>query len=341
MPRPDLFLLPVALGLMLAATTSKAQERDPLFTTEQLARMANLPAPQEASLERIDVGGRERSYWIVRPPGLTRPAPVVFVLHGGGPTDGRGTFRYGLHERGLRDGVITVHPNGAGGPGSGWNDGRGSSFLLARGDAPDDVAFFRAMIDRLIADGSADPDQVYVTGGSNGGMMTLRLACETSDRLAGVAAFVANLPEPLQTTCRPSRPIPVLLMNGTADVMMPYDGGPVAPITGQDRGMVLSTRETVDFWVQANGCIGDPERLDLPDVDPSDGTRVSLEAHRACADGTTVVLYSVDGGGHQLPRLAEAGPRQVQPRTAGVSSRDIDGAEVIWTFLLGDRPEAQ
>ncbi|MFN7387971.1 prolyl oligopeptidase family serine peptidase [Brevundimonas sp.] len=107
---------------------------------------------------------------------MLRPAPVLFVLHGGSTGDARVTFRYRFQDLGARDGVVTVHPNGVG---EGWNDGRGTQFLLARGGAPDDVAFFRAMIDALVLERTAEPKRIYVTGGSNGGMMTMRLAWDS------------------------------------------------------------------------------------------------------------------------------------------------------------------
>jgi polyhydroxybutyrate depolymerase len=285
--------------------------------------------PPGAVLRSIESGGLTRRYWYVRPATAKAPAPAVFVLHGGASADGRVTFRYGFQNLAARDGLITVHPSGYG---EGWNDGRGTAYLVGRGGA-DDVGFFRDMIDQLVAEGSVDPRRIFVTGGSNGGMMTQRLVCELADRIAGAAAFVAWLPAPLEQRCRPERPIPLLLMGGTADRLMPFAGGRVAPMSGDDRGLVLSAQQTFDFWRTRNSCAGEVAREDLPDADPGDGARVYRLAGAGCA--APVELYVVDGGGHRLPgegprAYADAGMSAL----SGVSSRDIDGAAVVWDFLV-------
>ncbi len=294
------------------------------------AAAARMPVPEGAVLRTIEVDGLTRRFWYVRPVTAQAPAPVVFVLHGGNVSDGRVTFRYGFQDLGLRDGVITVHPSGAG---EGWNDGRDTPYLLARSGA-DDVAFFRAMIDLLIEEGAADPRRIFVTGGSNGGMMTQRLVCELSDRIAGAAAFVAWMPAALAPRCAPRRAIPILFVGGGADRLMPYAGGQVAPMSRDDRGVVMSAEQTFRFWRTQNRCSDQVTRQDLPDADPSDGTRVSVTRARDCA--APVEMYSVEGGGHRLP--GEGARTYADPGLAalsGVSSRDIDGQSVIWEFLLG------
>jgi polyhydroxybutyrate depolymerase len=312
---------------MLACAPVSAQESP---TGVARARAANVEVPENASQRTLVSSGQERSYWIVRPKNVTGKAPVVFVLHGGAVGDGRQTFRYGFHELGGRDGVVTVHPNGKG---EGWVDGRDTPYLRERSAGANDVAFFRDMIDALIAEGVADPARIYVTGGSNGGMMTMRLACELGDRIAAVAPFVSMLPEKLVPGCKPARPIPILMIAGTADRLMPFGGGAVAAMSGDDRGTVLGAAQTFEFWKARNGCAGPVVAQDLPDVDPQDGTRVRLETGQSCA--APVVFYTVEGGGHRLPG---EGPRvyadERLARLSGVSSRDLDGKSVIWSFLM-------
>ena len=331
--------LALSVGLAWLSTQALAQSNDeatsPQGTVLEVARSrgAAIAPPPNSTLRTISVGGAERSFWIVQPPSARRPAPVVFVLHGGSTGDARVTFRYRFQDLGARDGVVTVHPNGVG---EGWNDGRGTQFLLARGGAADDVAFFRAMIDALALDGTAEPNRIYVTGGSNGGMMTMRLACELGESLAAVAAFSANLPAPLVESCTPSRPVPIMLMNGTADRLMPYAGGAVAAISGDDRGQVIGAEETFQFWSGRNRCNGAPVQQDLPDVDPADETRVRMQTAQNCAASS--VLYTIIGGGHRLPgESARVYADQRMARLSGVSSQDIDGRALIWEFLMANR----
>lgn len=322
-------LLMVALSftpVVAQEAAGGAGSRDPQATARDAATRG--PIPDGAVLRTIKVGSLERSFWFVRPASVKGPAPVVFVLHGGNVADGRVTFRYGFQELGARDGVITVHPSGQG---EGWNDGRDTPFLLARGGA-DDVAFFRAMIDQLVSEGAADPGRIFVTGGSNGGMMTHRLVCELSDRLAGAAPFVAWMPTAVAPRCEPRRAIPILLMGGTADRLMPVSGGKVAPMSRDDRGTVMSAEETFNFWRAKNRCGPQVQRQELPDTDPADGTRVAVSRAQGCA--APVELYLVDGGGHRLPGDAARTYRdQGMAALSGVSSQDIDGKSVIWDFF--------
>lgn len=306
------------------------QATGPLATARGAA--ARMPLPAGAVLRTLEVGGLQRSFWTMRPASARTPAAVVFVLHGGASADGRVTFRYGLQDLGARDGVITVHPSGHL---EGWNDGRTTPFMRARGGSveADDVGFFRAMIDLLVAEGAADPQRIFVTGGSNGGMMSLRLACELSDRIAGAAAFIAWMPTQLAPNCQPARPIPILLMGGTRDRLMPFEGGRVAPILPDDRGTVLSAQETFAFWRQRNGCGPELRQEHLPDTDPVDGTRVFVTRAHGCK--APVALYVVEGGGHRLPgEGARVRANQAMGALSGTSSRDLDGARVIWDFLL-------
>ena len=93
----------------------------------------------------------------------------------------------------------------------------------------DDIGFFRALLDKLIADGLADARHIYVTGVSGGGMMAFRLGCELSDRIAAIAPVLALLPEGLPATCRSQQPLPMLFMIASDDQIVPVKGGPVMP----------------------------------------------------------------------------------------------------------------
>jgi polyhydroxybutyrate depolymerase len=94
---------------------------------------------------------------------------------------------------------------------------------------------------------------VFVTGMSNGAMMSLRLACQ-SNRFSAVAAVAGNLPEPLATRCKPAGK-DVLLIHGVDDAIVPYAGGYVSGIRpGNKRGRVLSAKQTFALLGKANGC---------------------------------------------------------------------------------------
>src|SRR5215475_14022990 len=115
-----------------------------------------------------------------------------------------------------------------------------------------------------------------MTGPSNGGMMTLRLVCEDADLFAAAAPIIANLPADLAPRCKPARPIPVLVVNGTADPLMPFGGGEVGLRHG--RGQVISTDATMALLRKVDGCADTAKSEHLPDVDPTDGSDVTVDS---------------------------------------------------------------
>jgi polyhydroxybutyrate depolymerase len=90
---------------------------------------------------------------------------------------------------------------------------------------------------------------------------------------------------------------------------------------------VLSAPATVDFWVRANRCSSAVERETLPDRDPSDGMRIVREHWTVGRDGSAVLLYTIEGGGHTWPSGAR------RPRSFGRTCRDIDATELMWSFF--------
>lgn len=281
------------------------------------------------SLHTLVHDGRERSYYLHLPAGAARPErrPVVIVLHGGGRTAGDDLARRtGYNRIADREGFIAVYPNGVG---ARWNDGRGPTFRQGRESAAvDDVGFIAGLIDAVLRRYRGDPRRVYVTGLSNGGMMTLRLGCELGRRLAAIAPVIAAMPLEVLRSCRPDAPLPVLVMNGTGDPLVPWAGGAVS-ILRQSRGEVASTPETVRFWVAHNHCRPVPTLTRLPDRDARDGSRVEVIRYTNPDNGCEVILYRVDGGGHHFP----GSDTPELPRLLGRKNNDFDGAEAIWAFF--------
>jgi len=295
-----------------------------------LAFPAGAWAATEPDLVRrtIEHRGIERTYH-VHYPKRQRPAaprPVVLVLHGGGGAGARSlATRTGFSAIADREGFIVVYPAGVDGQ---WNDGRGKTFRRAKDNTSvDDVGFIAAIVDALIASGEGDGRRVYVSGVSNGGMMAQRVGIELGSKVAAVSAVIANLPANLAGR-EPVRPLPVLVMNGTADPIVPWHGGPVR-VLGREYGHVLSTEETVGYWVRAAGLPAAPDTRVLDDRDPGDRCRVEVRTYRAASGPVEVVLYSLQGAGHNLP----GGRTPDVPRLVGPQCRDINGSEVIWDFF--------
>ncbi len=273
--------------------------------------------------------GRERLYFVYSPPSRTLKAtrPVVFVLHGGGGADAyEMAKRTRMNFIADREDFIVVYPYGVDGQ---WNDGRGISFRrLVNNKDIDDVGFISAIIDELIQTAGADPRRIYVVGMSNGGMMAYRLGIELGHRLTAIAAIIANLPVNLSNQ-KPVRPLPVLIMNGTADPMMPWKGGPVR-VLRKEYGEVLSTDETVQYWLRATGLEKvQPETKKLENRTLNDRSTVEVDIYRDSQRRLEIVLYRIVGGGHNLP----GGQTPDRPLLLGPKNMDINAMEEVWAFF--------
>ncbi|WP_170937026.1 MULTISPECIES: prolyl oligopeptidase family serine peptidase [Rhodomicrobium] len=270
----------------------------------------------------IESGGRERTFRIVLPDD-TRPGerlPTVVALHGGLMSGKSMRKIFGLEEIAERGRFAAVYPDGVFRK---WNDGRSDS------DGPDDVRFMRNLADYLVRKGIADPRRLYLVGISNGGMMTYRVACEAPGIFAAYSAVIANLPAKVSEECKGGG-APFLVINSTNDSVVPWDGGDVGNFI--NKGEVLSTPETVEFWRRRNACAREAEVKPLPDRDARDGSTVMATQYGDCKSGAPVVLLTVEGGGH-LPPGAKLGNRPFLRSVLGPANQDISAADVSWKFF--------
>lgn len=276
----------------------------------------------------INVDGMKRSYYIHMPSAhrTHTKLPLVLVLHGGGKGDGLTVAKY-LGFTSLADnmGFVVAYPNGVG---AYWRDGREHTHRRSSNNSIDDIKFISKLIDHLTRKNIADPKRIYVAGISNGGMMTLRLGCELSPKLAAIAPIAANIPMNIIGSCNPDLPLPILLMNGTDDPIVPYYGGHVH-IFRKRLGKVVSTAETVSFWVRHNRSNVVPHDRELPDRDPYDYSTVDVTTYSNPNNGAEVVLYTIQGGGHTLP----GSDIPNRPWIVGEKNNDINGARVILKFF--------
>jgi polyhydroxybutyrate depolymerase len=257
--------------------------------------------------------------------------PLVIALHGRGGTGESMVLltRKAFNNLSDKDRFVVVYPDGIE---LNWNDGRMDEEANDRAhrDNVDDVGFISALIDTMIKDYNIDPRKVYVTGISNGAIMSYRLACELSYKIAAIAPVDGSIPYVLFPDCFPVKPVSVLAVNNVNDPLVPYEGGNIySSIRKLNLGRVLSVNESMAFWVNRNKCSLLPVVTEMPDLDPEDGTRITRKEYNDCIDGTEVILYSVDGGGHTWP----GGVQYLPSLIIGKTSRDIDASEVIWSFF--------
>jgi polyhydroxybutyrate depolymerase len=276
----------------------------------------------------INVNGVTRSYRLFVPGAVKGKRPPAFVmLHGATGTSAQQERYSNFDELAAREGLAVVYPQGIG---RRWNDGR----KLDSASTADDVAFLRTLIGKLVAQGDADPKRVYVVGISNGGMMSLHMACVASDLIAGIGVVAAEMPAAVD--CPSPRPMPVIIFHGTGDRIVPFDGGPIHAGL-RNRGSVHSNAETVAFWQRENGC-GAPTRHEIAGTNSSSGMRVVVEDF-PCPPGRGLKDVIVEGGGHTWPGAHQG---LIITMLLGRVTDDINADDMMWQFFqsqsLSDHP---
>ena len=158
--------------------------------------------------------------------------------------------------------------------------------------------------------------------------MTHRVACELTDKLAAAASVMITLPVGWQDHEKPSKPLPFLMIQGTADPFFPWQGGTVneGPFR---QGEYLSAEESVGFWVTEDMAVSPPAETNLPDADPNDGTTVFRDIFAPGTEGAEVDFYGINGGCHTWPGSADTCLEFLVGRT----SQDINATQVIWDFF--------
>ncbi len=260
-------------------------------------------------VDTIRVGDVDRTYRIYRPAQTVAHPGLVFVLHG---VFGDGFIieaNSGFDAQADRLGWIAVYPDGVA---DGW-DAFGSGPSWGQHPGADDVAFISATIDRLEASDAVDPDRVYATGLSRGAMMTYKLGCELSDRIAAIAPVSGNMATAdgsADVPCTLDRPVSVLAIHGTADGTIPIDGGTVdiafSPLV-----------DVIARWRALDSCAA-------PQTVAVDGA--STTTSWDCQGGSTVAMRVVSGGWHTWPvRSSSATP---------ANPDDFDASRLIADFFV-------
>jgi polyhydroxybutyrate depolymerase len=289
-----------------------------------LAACAPATAQPAFQLRTLTHDGQTRTWHEAIPAACaarTARCPLVVVLHGGGGRTGGEQFATGtgLAAEASARGYILLAPDALG---DNWNDGRPE---LAAGI--DDVGFIEAMVANVRVRFGVDPARIFAAGASNGGLMSYRLACESGGLFRAVAPVIANMGEWLLGHCRPGTPVSLLMMPGTADPLIRYEGGPVAA-GRRDRGKVVSSDRTLDYWRGAMGCTGSP-RTDR--FDPvRDSTAVAISRFESCRGRAKVLRWTVEGGGHTWPGRAGA---PLRAWLVGPTATEFSATKVIMDFF--------
>jgi polyhydroxybutyrate depolymerase len=279
-------------------------------------------------MPEMDFDGRTRNYRLHVPEGIGSkgPVPLVFMFHGGGGTGKHIARITGINACADKEGFIACCPDGLE---RHWNDGRHVADRIASAESVDDVGFVLALIDQISGEHAIDGRRVYVAGASNGAMLCWRLAFEVPDRVAAVAGIMCPLHDALvQDGAPPKGPIPILMMHGTEDPVVPYKGGDMI-LQGKVRGTVVSVTDTVRYWCELNECAAIPEEDLIADVTDENPMRVWREIYDHGKEDTEVILYTIHGGGHTWP----GGEQYAPVSLIGPTCKAYSATDHIWTFF--------
>ena len=281
----------------------------------------------------VRVMAARRYYLLHIPPSYDpqKKTPLVIVLHGAFSTPKQMEKETGFSKLSDREGFIVAYPSGAYGLFGflkHWNAGHCCG--KAAKENIDDVGFLLNVMNHIKNEYAVDSSRVYMTGFSNGGMLTYLFAAEHTDKLAAAACLGASLggraskEMPVWKTPKPESPLPMIIFHARDDLNVPYKGG-VSPKKGGEREYV-SAAESVDFWVQNNGCDNNSVVKDLYNG------RIVLKEWLDHEKGNDVIFYTIENWGHIWPgkyfsdRLENDDPL-----------KGFDAAEILWAFFKGKR----
>jgi len=277
-----------------------------------LFMLIGLPAiaQSQQKREQIIVDGMKRAF-VTYVPGTEKSEkmPVIISLHGGFASP-KGMFHLAdFRPIAEREKFIVVCPASK----NIWHDDADIKGI-------DDVKFIDQLITYIIDTYHADASRIYVTGISNGGFMTSRLACQLHQRIAAVAVVAASLV--INEGYDLAAPMPVMYIHGTKDPVVAFKGG---RMFGRQ---IYSHEEILKKWVVMNHCSTEPIITRIPD-NANDGTTITKEEYDNPSNNLKVIGYTINNGGHTWPGGWQYAPKFI----IGKTTKNLNACQTIWDFF--------
>lgn len=296
-PRRDaLAVVACAVSLSCTRATETAPRPLPVASAASSSSWASATSAPPPNVVGAAAG---RPVEVVVPVGYRKgtPAPLVMMLHAFGVTGALEELFFRLQAHAHTRGFLYARPDGtANGDGRPYWNATDACCApeIAKGlpTTPDDEGYLVGLLDEIAARWDVDPKRVFLVGHSNGGFMAHRLACAHADRFAAIVSVAgATFADPAR--CKPSSPVAVLQIHGTADATIRFGGG---AFFGRS---YPSARATAEQWAKLDGCDGAPTSGANLDVDASvDGLETAVTRWAGCKPNASVELWTIEGGSH-------------------------------------------
>lgn len=271
----------------------------------------------------VSVGNVKREYILHLPRAYksSLKLPLLLIFHGGGGNAKQMQGYMAMDAIADRESFISLYPQGIN---KQWNDGREFKEAIA---ANDDVQFINQVLDSVVLHYAVDTGRIFATGISNGGFFSIYLSYKLSNRLLAVAPICASIPERIYDEFKPAVPVSVLLINGTKDPLVPYNGGDVGNKLTGSRGRCTSTDKTIQKYLSVNNISIEPVVENLPDNNRQDDcTAVKYSYSKGRIN---VTLLKIINGGHTIPGRSQYLPKFI----VGKVCKDFEANEMLWEFF--------
>lgn len=226
-----------------------------------LVAFVALAQAQAGETVKFKVGDVERTALVFRPTKKTANPPVLFMFHGHGGGSRQAAVQWRYHTTWPE--AVVIYPQGL----PGWKgktdpEGVRAGWQGAPGQLEDrDIKFYDEMVKWATKEFKSEASRTFVTGHSNGSLMTWVLQTSRGDKAAGYAGVCA--PGALWFRNAPVKPMFVVM--GTEDELVGIRGmrifsqsavsrnGGKDPVTRKDGVKVYTGKQPVWVWEYEGG----------------------------------------------------------------------------------------
>lgn len=292
------------LLLLIATTAYQAKQQNSSLQQPLLGTSAAQPVQTGETSGKLFNQGIGRTYYLYTPKSYqpNHPLPLVLVFHEYAGNGQKMAVSTGMNVLAEQKGFIVVYPNAID---KRWDIGGNAATSV------NDVRFVAALIAHLSKIRAIDRQRIYATGSSNGGYLVQRLACELPSKFAAFASVAASLPLQVKQSCKPQTAVSMMMINGTGDTVVPWEGGAPPKVRIGKNLSSLPIPEVIDFWRHHDAC-------SKVEVKQLKSDRVEISDYPNCQQGSEVTLVALKGGKHVWP---------------GHGSQFLEASTTIWDFF--------